>query len=70
VEAYVNDSMSPKWFLGMAVDGTAPDHSTLTTFKGPIEKYGKEALLEKLLEDVLMMAMSNWPVFNTIPWRI
>ena len=32
-EAYVNDSLSAKWFLGLAVDEAAPDHSTLTAFK-------------------------------------
>jgi transposase len=32
-EAYVNDSLSAKWFLGLAVDEVGPDHSTLTAFK-------------------------------------
>jgi len=38
VEQYVNDSLSAKWFLGMAVDEGAPDHSTLTKFKGRMER--------------------------------
>jgi transposase len=59
VEAYVNDSLSAKWFLGLAVDELAPDHSTLTKFKQRIERQGKEALLEELLQEVLMMAVGR-----------
>lgn len=66
VEAYVNDSLSAKWFLGMAVDEAAPDHSTLTKFKERIEKQGKEALLEELLQDVVMMAMGKGVVLGSI----
>jgi len=29
---YVNDSLSAKCFLGLAVDEVGPDHSTLTAF--------------------------------------
>jgi IS5 family transposase len=59
VEAYVNDSLSAKWFLGLAVDEPAPDHSTVTKFKKRIEKRGKEVLLDELLQEVLMMALSR-----------
>ena len=41
-ETYVNDSLSAKWFLGLAVDEPAPDHSTLTAFKRRIIKRGGE----------------------------
>ena len=63
VEQYVNDSLSAKWFLGMAVDEAAPDHSTLTRFKGRIERQGKEALLEELLRDVIVMAIAKGVIF-------
>jgi IS5 family transposase len=66
VEAYVNDSLSAKWFLGLAVDEAAPDHSTLTKFKGRIERQGKEALLEELLREVVMMAMRKGVEFGSI----
>lgn len=33
MEVVANDSLSIKWFLGLAVDEAAPDHSTLTKFK-------------------------------------
>ena len=35
-EGYVNDSLSAKWFPGLAADEAAPDHSTLTAFKRPL----------------------------------
>jgi IS5 family transposase len=62
----VNDSLSAKGFLGMAVDEAAPDHSTLTRFKERIEKQGKEALLEELLQEVVMMALGKGVEFGTI----
>jgi IS5 family transposase len=65
-EAYVNDSLSAKCFLGLAVDEAGPDHSTLTKFKERIEKHGKEALLEELLRDVVAMGMSKGVVFGSI----
>jgi len=34
MEVIANDSLSIKWFLGLAVDEPAPDHSTLTMFPG------------------------------------
>ena len=33
VEVYVNENLPAKYFVGMAVDGKAPDHSTLTIFR-------------------------------------
>ena len=65
-EAYVNDSLSAKYFLGLAVDETAPDHSTLTKFKERIERQGTEALLEELLRDIVAMAMSKGVEFGSI----
>ena len=65
-EAYVNDSLSAKCFLGLAVDEAGPDHSTLTKFTERIKKHGKEALLEELLQDVIMMAISNGVAFGSI----
>ena len=66
VEAYVNDSLSAKWFLGLAVDERAPDHSTLTKFKRRIARQVKEALLEELLQEVVLMAMRKGVEFGSI----
>jgi hypothetical protein len=32
-EVYVNDNLSAKYFVGLAVDQKVPDHSTLTVFR-------------------------------------
>jgi IS5 family transposase len=65
-EAFVNDSLSAKYFLGLAVDEAAPDHSTLTAFKRRIVKRGGESLLEELLTEVLQAARRQGVVFGRI----
>jgi transposase len=65
-EVFVNDSLSAKCFLGLAVNEAGPDHSTLTKFKKRIEKRGKEALLEELLEAVIVMAMERGVAFGSV----
>ncbi len=45
-EAYVNDSLSAKWFIGQAVDEAGPDHSTLTAIKRRILDRGGERCLQ------------------------
>lgn len=32
-KVYVNENLPAKYFVGLAVDGKAPDHSTLTIFR-------------------------------------
>ena len=65
-EAYVNDSLSAKWFLGLAVDEAAPDHSTLTAFKRRILERGGERCLQELLEEIIRQAAAAGVVFGTI----
>jgi IS5 family transposase len=65
-EAYVNDSFSAKYFLGLAANERGPDHSTLTKFKSRIERRGKEELLEELLREVIGMAISRGVAFGSI----
>ncbi len=52
-EAFVNDSLPAKYFLGRAIDEPAPDHSTLTAFKRWMVQRGAEGLLEELLIEVV-----------------
>lgn len=59
IEDYVNDGVSAKCLLGMAVNKAAPDHSTSMKFKGRTESQGKEALLEVLLQETLIVAVSK-----------
>ncbi len=65
-EAYVNDSLSAKWFLGLAVDEPAPDHSTLTAFKRRIVERGQEGCLQALLEEVVRMAQARGIRFGSL----
>jgi len=39
VENYVNENLPAKYFVGLAVDQKAPDHSTLTKFKERLVRY-------------------------------
>jgi IS5 family transposase len=65
-EAHVNDSISAKCFLGLAVDEPAPDHSTLARFKERIVKLGKEAVLEELLAGIVLQAQEKGVEFGTL----
>jgi IS5 family transposase len=65
-ETYVNDSLSAKWFLGLAVDKAAPDHSTLTAFKRRVEEGGGERCLRELLEEIVRQAIEAGVVFGSI----
>ena len=65
-EAYVNDSLSAKWFLGLAVDEPAPDHSTLTAFKRRIVERGNEACLQGLLEEIVKAAQGQGVQFGSL----
>jgi len=65
-ESYVNDSLSAKCFLGLAVDESGPDHSTLTAFKRRIVDRGGERELQALLEEVVCEAMASGVSFGSI----
>ena len=56
-EAYINDSMSAKYFLGLGIDQPALDHSTLTKFKERIILRKRELKLEQLLADIMQTAL-------------
>ena len=66
VETYVNDSLSAKWFMGLAVDEPAPDHTTLTVFKGRIVEQGGEECLAELLGEVVRQAVKQRIEFGSI----
>jgi len=66
VEAYINDSMSAKYFLGLGVDQFAPDHSTLAKFKERIILRKREMKLEQLLVDIVQTALERGIRFGSI----
>jgi IS5 family transposase len=55
-QTHVNDSLSAKWFLGLAVDEPAPSHSTLTAFRKRMQRRAGEHFLEELLEEIRSQA--------------
>jgi IS5 family transposase len=65
-EVFVNDSLSAKYFLSLAIDEPAPDHSTLTAFKRRIVRRGGEGVLEELLVEVVQAARRQGVVFGRI----
>jgi IS5 family transposase len=58
-EVAANDSLSIKWFLGLAVDEPAPDHSTLTKFKNRLLERGKLEAAEELLAEIILLAQER-----------
>jgi IS5 family transposase len=55
VEEQINDRISFKWFLGLAVNEKAPDHSTLTIFR---ERLGKERF-EQIFNQIVRIASEH-----------
>ena len=66
VELLVNDSLSAKYFLGLAADEPCPDSTTLTVFKGRLLKAKGQAPLEELLTGVLRLAQEQGIEFGRI----
>jgi IS5 family transposase len=65
-EAYVNDNLSAKYFVGLAVDQKAPDHSTLTVFRERLIQNGKLAVFEALLAEIVQTALESGIKFGSI----
>ncbi|MDP2965583.1 MAG: transposase [Pelolinea sp.] len=65
-EAYINDSMSAKYFLGLGMDQFAPDHTTLTKFKERIILRKRELKIEQLLADIVQTALELGIHFGSI----
>ena len=66
VAEYVADSISAKWFLGLAADEPAPDHSTLTKLKERIRDGGQERCLQAILDAVVREAVQQGVAFGSV----
>ena len=66
VELFVNDSLSAKYFLGLAADEPCPDSTTLTVFKGRLLKAKGQAPLEELLARIVGLAQEEGIEFGRI----
>jgi IS5 family transposase len=59
VEEVANLNLAVKCFLGLAADQLAPDHSTLTRFKGRLLNVGKLQAFEELLAEIVQVAQEQ-----------
>jgi IS5 family transposase len=66
VEVYINENLPAKFFVGLAVDQQAPDHSTLTVFRERLMKRGTLKVFEELLEEIVQIAQESGVQFGSI----
>jgi IS5 family transposase len=66
VEAYVNENLPAKYFVGLAVDQPAPDHSTLSVFRERLVKRGRQKVFEELLQEIVQIALQKDIRFGAI----
>lgn len=66
VEDYVNYYLPAKYFLGLAVDQQAPDHSTLSKFKKRLIDNQNLVMFEELLLEIISQALEKGVTFGSI----
>ncbi|PWH20945.1 MAG: hypothetical protein DDG58_00345, partial [Ardenticatenia bacterium] len=66
VAVYVQENLPARWFVGLAANERAPDHTTLSAFKARIVEQGQEACLEALLAEIVRQAQARGVVFGSI----
>ena len=66
VEVYVNDNLSAKYFVGLAVDQKAPDHSTLIKFRQRLIERGNLEAFKELLSEIIRIALESGVQFGSI----
>jgi len=59
VEVLANDSFSVACFLGLGADEQAPDHSTLTLFKGRLLEGGGKGAYEALFNEIIRIVQEK-----------
>lgn len=66
VEVYINENLPAKYFVGLAVDQKAPDHSTLTVFRERLLQRGKLKVFEEMLAEIIQIARQRGIQFGSI----
>jgi len=66
VEVYLNENLPAKYFVGLAADQRAPDHSTLTVFRERLVQRGKLKVFEEMLEEIVQIARQSGIQFGSI----
>ena len=65
-EVYLNESLPAKWFVGLAIDQKAPDHSTLSVYRERIRRRGKLKVFEEMLREIVETARKRGVQFGAI----
>lgn len=65
-EEMVNDTLSAKYFVGLGVDESAPDHSTLTVFKTRITERLGVGIWDKLFAKTIRIAKRKGIAFGSL----
>jgi len=65
-EEMVNDTLSAKYFVGLGVDESAPDHSTLTVFKTRITQKLGVGIWDKLFQKTIRIAKKKGIAFGRL----
>jgi IS5 family transposase len=66
VEIFINENIPAKFFVGLALDQKAPDHSTLTVFHERLLTQGKLEVFKEMLDEMIQIARDNGVQFGTI----
>ena len=66
VEVYLNENLPAKYFVGLAADQSAPDHSTLTVFRERLIQRGKLKVFGEMLEEIVKIALQSGIQFGSI----
>lgn len=62
IERAINDSISMKGFLGLALDRAAPNHSSITKFKNRLLGYREREekdILKEIFDEIIMLAQEK-----------
>ncbi len=66
MEEFADTNMLAKWFMGLAIDDPAPDHSTLRVFRRRLEQERGENALQQLFDEVILAAKRQGLVFGEL----
>jgi IS5 family transposase len=66
VETHLNENLPAKYFVGLAVDEKAPDHSTLSVYRQRLVERGKLKVFEEMLAEIVQTALRKGVQFGAI----
>ncbi len=66
MEEFADTNLLAKWFMGLAVDDPAPDHSPLRVFRRRLEQERGQNALQGLFDEVILTAKRAGLVFGEL----